>query len=241
MRFAQQLIAGRLVRHYKRFLAEVELAEGEIITVHCPNSGSMLGCREPGSPVLLSVAANPKRKYPHTWELVQSDGYWVGINTARTNALVREALEKGVIAELQPIEEIRAEVKVSARSRLDFCLTHPALAASAGQREKRHTYLEVKNCTLVEQGRAMFPDAVTSRGTRHLEELLRLCREGHAAAVLFCVQHGGAQFFTPAAHIDPAYAETLARVAAGGVEILAYRATPTPAGITLDTPLPVHL
>lgn len=238
MRFPQPLIAGRLVRRYKRFLADVELAAGEIITVHCPNSGSMLGCREPGSPVLLSVAANPKRKYPHTWELVQSGGCWVGINTARTNALVREALEQGGIAELQPLEEIRAEVKVSARSRLDFCLTHPVSTAPPLGRQ---TYLEVKNCTLVEDGRAMFPDAVTSRGAKHLEELLALRRAGNRAVVLFCVQHGGARSFSPAAHIDPHYAETLARVAANGVEILAYRAIPTPTAIFVDTPLPVHL
>ncbi len=238
MHFDQQLIPGRLVRRYQRFLADVELADGEVITVHCPNSGSMLGCREPGSPVLLSLAANPRRKYRHTWELVQSEGFWVGINTARTNSLVREALESGVIAELQPVAAIRAEVRVSAPSRLDFCLDHGA--ATPADRP-RQTYLEVKNCTLVEDGVAMFPDAVTSRGARHLEELLTLRRAGHGAAVLFCVQHGGAGSFTPAARIDPGYTRTLARVAAAGVRVLAYRARTTPAGIVIDTSLPVLL
>jgi sugar fermentation stimulation protein A len=232
MRFDQPLLAGRLIRRYQRFLADVELADGEPITVHCPNSGSMLGCREPGSPVLLARAANPRRKYPYTWELVQSHGIWVGINTARTNALVREALAAGVIKELPPPAAIRAEVRVSPRSRLDFLLAYGP---------GRQTYLEVKNCTLVADGVALFPDAVTSRGTRHLEELLALRRAGHGAAVLFCVQRGDARSFAPAAAIDPAYAAALGRAAAGGVLVLAYRATPTPAGIVVDTPLPVVL
>lgn len=232
MHFGQELLPGRMIRRYQRFLADVQLVDGTEITVHCPNSGSMLGCVEPDGPVLLSVAANPARKYRHTLELVWVDGVWVGINTARTNALVREALENGVIGEPQPLAAIRAEVKVSAHSRLDFCLEHG---------NGRVSWLEVKNCTMAENGVAMFPDAVTSRGTKHLAELLTLRQAGDGAAVLFCVQRGDAHSFAPAADIDPVYATALQQAAAGGVKVLAYRATPTPSEIIIDTPLPILL
>jgi len=231
MRFTEELLPARMIRRYQRFLADVRLPDGTEITVHCPNSGSMMGCVEADGPVLLSVAANPKRKYRHTLEMVRVAGVWIGINTSRTNALVREALVNGVIGELQPAVAIRAEVKVSARSRLDFQIDHG---------DGCTTYLEVKNCTLAEAGVAMFPDAVTVRGTRHLEELLALRAAGHGAAVLFCVQRGDARCFAPAARIDPSYAAALHRAAAGGVKILAYRAAPTPREIILDTPLPVQ-
>ncbi len=230
MRFSEELIPARMIRRYQRFLADVRLVDGTEITVHCPNSGSMLGCVEKEGPVLLSTAANPARKYRHTLELVWVDGVWVGINTARTNALVREALENGVIDELRPVTAIRAEVKVSAHSRLDFGLEHG---------NGRISWLEVKNCTLAENGVAMFPDAITSRGTKHLAELLTLRQAGEGAAVLFCVQRGDARSFTPAARIDPVYAAALQKAAAGGVKVLAYRATPTPTGIIIDTPLPI--
>ncbi|MFH7320842.1 DNA/RNA nuclease SfsA [Desulfurivibrio sp. D14AmB] len=226
------LIRARMIRRYQRFLADVRLEDGRELTVHCPNSGSMLGCIEENGEVVLSVSTNPGRKYPHTLELVKVAGVWVGINTARSNALAREALENGVIRELQPLAAIRAEVKVSAHSRLDFLLDHGG---------GRLTYLEVKNCTLAEDGLALFPDAVTSRGTRHLGELLSLVQAGHGAALLFCVQRGDVGSFAPAGRIDPAYAAALGEAAAGGVRILAYRAAPTPGRILLDTPLPVRL
>lgn len=232
MKFAQELIPARMIRRYRRFLADVRLADGDELTVHCPNSGSMRGCVEPGGAVLLSRSANPGRKYPHTMELVQVGGVWIGINTARTNALVREAIAAGVIGELQPAAAIRAEVRVSARSRLDFLIEHGG---------GRQTYLEVKNCTLAEGRTALFPDAVTSRGARHLEELLALRQVGAGAAVLFCVQRGDTDHFRPATAIDPAYAAGLARAAAGGVQVLAYRATPSPEGIIVTTRLPVVL
>ncbi|MBW2521971.1 MAG: DNA/RNA nuclease SfsA [Deltaproteobacteria bacterium] len=231
MKFEGKLQAGVLLRRYKRFLADVELDTGETITVHCPNSGSMLGCSEPGSPVMLSRSANPKRKYPHTLEMVQAGSVWVGVNTALTNRLVREALEGGEIEEFGRPDIIRAEVKTSANTRLDFML------ACQGKK----VFMEVKNCSLAEDGRAMFPDAVTARGTKHLLELEALRREGHRAAVFFCVQRGDADIFSPATHIDPLYGETLARVREAGVMVLAYRADVSPGEIRVAQKLPVKI
>ncbi len=219
---------GILIRRYKRFLADIRLENGASLTVHCPNSGSMRGCSEPGSPVIISRADNPRRKYAWTLEMVRNRGVWIGVNTAMTNNLVHEALAGGVIDDFGPVQAIAREVKVSDRSRLDFRITV----------RQRQIYMEVKNCSLAEDGVALFPDAVTSRGTRHLEELARLCGEGFGAAVLFCVQRGDAERFMPAAAIDPLYAETLLRVHARGVAVLAYRAEVTPERIQLTTSLP---
>lgn len=230
MLFPEPLQPGILLRRYKRFLADVRLADGRETTVHCPNSGSMLGCGDPGLPVLLSRAANAARKYPQTLEMVKVGATWVGVNTGLTNRLVREALEKGLFPELGAITAIRPEVKTGA-SRLDFRL-------EAGGRP---LWLEVKNCSLVEGDTALFPDAVTARGTRHLRELLALHRAGQRAAVLFCVQREDAERFAPAGAIDPLYAATLAEVVAQGVLALAARATLTPAAIVIDRRLPIHL
>ena len=227
MRFNPPLKPAVLLRRYKRFLADVELTDGSRITVHCPNSGSMLGCALPGSPVLLSRSDNPRRKYPHTWEMVRVDSTWVGINTARTNHLVREAFVRGIVTEVGPVEHIVAEVKTSAHTRLDFMLT----------RAVGTMYVEVKSCTLVDGETAQFPDAVTARGTKHLHELLALKQAGHAAAVFFCVQRMDARSFTPAAEIDPLYAETLAAVHEQGVRILVYQADVQPQGIEIIRPL----
>ncbi len=231
MKFKQTLIAGQLIKRYKRFLADVELADGTQLTVHCPNSGSMKGCSEPGSAVYLSCSDNPKRKYPHTLELVRVGTTWVGINTALTNHLVKEALEDGAIKEFSSIESLKAEVKVSEKSRLDFCLRNNG----------ETVYLEVKNCSMAQDRAAMFPDAVTVRGTKHLHELARLHEQGYGAAVLFCVQREDVDFFVPARHIDPTYAETLCEVAAKGVQVLAYRAMIDPKEIKVVAPLPVML
>jgi sugar fermentation stimulation protein A len=231
MKFDQKLQPGTLIRRYKRFLADVELDKGKTITVHCPNSGSMLGCSEPGSPVMLSRSENPKRKYPHTLEMVQAGSVWVGVNTTLTNHLVREALEDGVIEEFGRPEKIRAEVKTSANTRLDFLL----------ECQGKKVFMEVKNCSLAEDGRAMFPDAVTARGTKHLLELEALRREGHGAAVFFCVQRDDADSFAPATHIDPLYSETLAQVQEAGVMVLAYRADVSPGEIRVAWKLPVKI
>jgi sugar fermentation stimulation protein A len=159
------------------------------------------------------------------------DGCWVGINTGRTNHLVREAIENGVITDFREINRIQAEIKVSAGSRLDFLLF----------RGSEKIYVEVKNCTLVEERRAMFPDAITSRGTKHLRELAELAHGGHGAAIFFCVQRMDGEVFAPATHIDPLYARTLAEVVEQGVKVMAYQALVSPAEIRLTHALPVQL
>ncbi len=180
---------------------------------------------------MISAAANPKRKYSYTLELVIVGECWVGINTSRTNHLVHEAFEKGRITEFKSIEHIEREVKTSAHTRLDFKLVTA----------DKNIYVEVKNCTLVEHGIAMFPDAVTSRGTKHLHELLALKQAGNEAAVLFCIQRQDSESFSPACKIDPRYAETLAEVQRSGVMVLAYEAAVSPETIEITSSLPVRM
>ena len=231
MQFKQDLQPGILIKRYKRFLADIELADKKVLTVHCPNTGSMLGCSEPGSPVMVSRSDNPGRKYPHTLEMVQAGSAWVGVNTSLTNKIVREALENRVVKEFGSLDLITQEVKTSAHTRLDFLL----------EREGSSIYMEVKSCSLAENRAAMFPDAVTVRGTKHLHELAALKKQGHRAAVFFCVQRQDADWFMPARHIDPVYAETLVRVASEGVMVLAYQADVNPKEIIITRKLPVKL
>ncbi len=231
MKFVSPLIHGTLIKRYKRFLADITLDTGEIITAHCPNTGTMLSCSAPGSPVALSVSDNPKRKYPHTLEMIQVKDTWVGVNTSRTNKLVAEAIEKGQIAEFQDIDRIKAEVKVSEKSRLDLQLFHG----------EESTFVEIKNCSLAEDNCAMFPDAVTTRGTKHLNELCKLVEDGNRACIFYLVQRTDADRFTPASHIDPLYSETLTKAEEAGVMILVYQAQVNPEGIEVVRRLPFDL
>ena len=201
------LIRGRLVKRYKRFLADIELDDGRVVTAHCPNSGSMKGCREAGAPVWISTSDNPKRKLKYTWEVIRTRSSFIGINTMVPNRLVRDAAAAGAIKELAMYSTVKSEVKTSDGTRLDLMLSD-----ESGKR----CYIEIKNCTLVEDGVAMFPDAVTTRGQKHLEELVRLKQEGHRAVIFYLIQRMDARVFTPAA----AYAQKLARAVDNGVEIL---------------------
>ena len=223
------LIAGRLIKRYKRFLADVELEDGNIVTAHCPNSGSMKGCATPGSRVFLSRSPNHSRKYPLTWELVEADGCWAGINTGLPNRLTREAIENGVVTELQGYDSIRPEVPYGEHSRIDLLLE-----GLSGR-----CYVEVKNVTLVEGKRALFPDAVTIRGQKHLNELMRVVQEGDRGVIFFTVQRGDGESVSPADIIDPEYGRLLRLALANGVEALAYRAQVTPQEILLTERLPV--
>ncbi len=220
-----------LIRRYQRFLADVELADGTVVTAHCPNSGSMKGCAVPGSLVLVSLAANPHRRCRFTWELVFVNDQWIGINTALPNRLVREGIEDGTVAELQGYERIKNEVPYGERSRIDLLLE-----GAPGR-----CFVEVKNVTLVEGTVALFPDAVTTRGQKHLRELMRVVREGGRGVIFFTVQRGDGEAVAPADTIDPEYGRLLRQAVASGVEALAYRARVTPQAIRLDRRLPVLL
>lgn len=240
MKFAQALVPGRLVRRYKRFLADVELEGGGVVTAACPNTGSMLGCCEPGSRAWLSESDSPTRKYRHTWELAEARppgrarGVMVGINTGLPNRLVAEAVEAGVIAELGGYATIRREVPFGEeRSRIDLVLESPSRPAC---------FVEVKNVTAaVEAGVALFPDAVSARGTKHLRELVRVKAQGLRPVLVFCVQRGDVREVRPADAIDPLYGATLREAVAAGVEVMAWRARVTPRAIALETRIPVTL
>jgi len=226
------LFPGILVKRYKRFLADVKLTDETVVTAHCPNSGSMLGCNLPGSPVLVSLSSNPDRKLPYTLELVQVNGFWVGLNTMLPNRLAEEAIQNGIISELQGYTEIRREVPYGREhSRIDLLL-------EGGQGA---CYVEVKNVTLVQNDLALFPDAVTERGQKHLRELMQVVRNGFRGVILFTVQRGDGHAVAPADQIDPVYGRLLRLAVENGVEALAYRAIITPENIQLNERLPVLL
>ncbi len=207
------LLKGRLIKRYKRFLADVVLDSGKMVTAHCPNSGSMRGCAVPGAQVWLSESDNPRRKLAYTWELVETPASLVGINTQVPNRLVKNAIEQGHIPELRGYTKVLSEVKTSEHTRLDLKLEHASGPCC---------YVEIKNCTLLENRQAMFPDAVTTRGQKHLDELVTLAEKGDRCVIFYLVQRMDAEVFAPAGHIDGAYARKLNIAIQNGVEILAY-------------------
>ena len=209
--FFPTLITGVLIKRYKRFLADVELDNGKKLTVHCPNSGSMKGCAISGSKIWLSKSDNPRRKYKYTWELIQTPDTMIGINTLLPNKLVKQAIENKEIEELSGYDHVKAEVKTSAHTRLDLMLEK-----DTGEK----CFVEIKNCTLVEDKTAMFPDAVTLRGQKHLEELEHLVSIGSRGVIFFLIQRMDAEKFRPADEIDPSYAAKLKKAFKNGVEII---------------------
>lgn len=225
------LVEGRLIKRYKRFLADVELADGTVVTAHTPNTGRMIGCSEPGRPVWLSLHESPTRKYPYTWELIEMPYSLVGLNTMVPNKLVARAAALGFIAETDGPTEVETEVSCG-QSRLDLRLT-----GKWGQ----VIMVEVKNCTLAEDGVAMFPDAVTARGSKHIDELVAQVQKGHRAAVMVLVQRADANIFKPADHIDPEWGRRLRLAMYEGVELWVYQADISLTSISLGRPLPVYL
>jgi sugar fermentation stimulation protein A len=226
------LIGGVLLRRYKRFLADVRLRNNHVVTAHCPNTGTMKTCSRPGRPVWLSRHDNPARKYRYTWEIIDMADSLVGVNTAVPNRLVRLGVLAGEIQALRGYDEARPEVRINAQTRLDLLLTGPG---------RRPCYVEVKNCTLVQQGRAEFPDAVTRRGRKHLDELADLVAHGARSVIFYLIQRMDASSFSPADAIDPEYGRTLRRAAERGVEVLAYDVDIDMQRIRLHRPLPVVL
>jgi sugar fermentation stimulation protein A len=223
------LIEGVLQRRYKRFLADVELAGGEVITVHCPNTGAMTGCADPGSRVWLSHSDSASRKYPHTWELVDTAQGLACIRSVLANKVVGEALEARRVPQLADYLSLRREVKYGANSRVDFLLERPG----------QQVYVEVKSVTLcLGDGLGAFPDAVSERGRKHLGELSAVRHSGARAVLFFCVFHTGIERVSVARDIDPAYATALAQAMASGVEVIAWKSEVSPGGLELVRPLP---
>jgi sugar fermentation stimulation protein A len=206
------LVPGTLIQRYKRFLADVRLEDGRVITAHSTNTGSMKTCWEPGDRVLLEPAANPDRKLKFTWLAVERPGGWVGVETGMPNRVVAEAARKDALPGLTGLHEVRTEVKYGVEnSRIDV------LALDG---EERQIFIEVKNTTLKAGDWALFPDAVTERGAKHLRELQGMVQNGHRAAIAFFVHRMDVDRFDAARDIDPAYAAELDRAAATGVMVL---------------------
>ena len=226
-----ELIHGTLIKRYKRFLAVVKLDSGESVTAHCPNTGSMTGCSEPGSSVYLTYHDDPKRKLNYTWQLIQTPDSLVGVNTLVPNRLVELSIRAGVIPEFHPAKDIRREVSVGNKSRIDLQFFNA---------DDQACFIEIKNCTLVEDGIARFPDAITARGVKHLFELERLCLEGHQCVMFYFVQRMDARGFQPADHIDPGYGVALRQVLKSGVQVIVYDVDLDLKGIRLRQSIPCN-
>ncbi|MFU0921864.1 DNA/RNA nuclease SfsA [Kluyvera sichuanensis] len=234
MKFTPPLKHATLIQRYKRFLADVVTPEGETFTLHCPNTGAMTGCATPGDTVWYSTSENTKRKYPHTWELTQTQtGAFICVNTLQANVLAKEAIQANLIPELIGYNTLKSEVKYGEEnSRIDIMLQAD---------DRPNCYIEVKSVTLAENEFGYFPDAVTVRGQKHLRELMGVVAGGERAVLLFTILHSAIEYFSPAHHIDAKYAHLLIEAQKQGVEILAYRAELSADNMTLISPLPIAL
>ena len=235
MKFPAPLKRGRLVRRYKRFLADVFLDDGGAVTVNCPNTGSMLGLTDPGSVIWLSESDKATRKYRYTWEMIEADlgagPTLVGINSGHPNRIVAEAIAAGEIEELAGFASLRREVRYGEASRIDILLEDAKRGAA---------YVEIKNVHLSRRhGLAEFPDCVTERGAKHLRELICMVREGHRAVMVYLIQRGDADRFELARDLDPGYATAFAAATAAGVEAVAYRCRVEPEGIEIESRVPI--
>jgi sugar fermentation stimulation protein A len=233
VKFQSELIEGIILKRYKRFLADVELPSGEVIVAHTANTGSMKTCWEPGWKVLLSYHDNPKRKLKYSLEMTHNNETWIGINTGVPNKLGYEAIEDGTIKELQGYKKIKPEVKIG-KSRIDLLLSE--------SEELPDCYVEIKNVTLKGEGtKVLFPDAVTERGQKHLNELMEIVESGKSACMLYIVQREDVDSFSPADLIDTKYGELLREASNKGVKILCYQCSLSPEEIKIVKPIPVIL
>ncbi len=236
MEIPNDIFEGKIQKRYKRFFADVTLDNGEEVTAHTPNTGSMKTCWEPGWKAIVSFKDDPKRKLKYTLEMTHNGESWIGVHTGHPNKLAKEAIENGVVKELQGYESIKPEYKVG-KSRIDLLLYDGDL-----KEPTRKCFVEIKNVTLLgEKQVALFPDAVSERGQKHLRELTELVQEGHEAAMLYVIQREDVKSFSPAENIDPEYARLLRESAKAGVQVLAYQCHLTPKEIVLRKPLPVKL
>jgi sugar fermentation stimulation protein A len=232
MQFDRPLITGTLIRRVNRFVADIKLRNGHTVQAHCTNTGSLKTCCTPGWEVALSKAANPKRKLKYTWELVHNGTCWIGINTLVPNRIAEEAVRGGRIPELDSYSTVMREKPYGENSRIDLLLTGGAADC----------YVEIKNVTMIgNDGAACFPDAVTTRGLKHLRELQHVVWNGQRAVMLYVIQRSDTTVFRPADSIDPDYAAELRRAVKNGVEALAYRADVSLDGIVIGDPVRVVL
>lgn len=230
MKFDKPLTHGRLIQRYKRFLADVKLDDGKKTTAHCTNSGSMKSCLEEDAEVYMTPVDDPNRKTKYTWEMIKINGSWVGINTNVPNRLAYEALKNGEIKKLSGYDKVKREVTFE-NSRFDIY----------AENSKEQLFLEVKNVTLKDGNYALFPDAITKRGKKHLESLIRVKEQGIRAAMLYVIQRTDVEIFSPAWNIDPEYAKTLKKAYDKGVEIIPVQAKVTPEEIYISKELPFEL
>lgn len=228
MNFNSPLISGTVLKRYKRFFVDVRLADGSIVTAHCPNTGSMKTCIDTDWPCLLSYHNNPKRKLKYGLELTSNGTTWIGVNTHLPNNLVKESIKNQEIPELRGYPNIQSEFKLE-NSRIDLLLSN----------DKQKCFVEIKNVTLIGNNQeALFPDAITERGKKHLDELISLKKSGHRTCMFFLVQREDVNSFRPAHEIDSEYSQKLLHAHAIGVEILVYQASLTPEGIKIKGALP---
>lgn len=232
MQFTPPLKKATLIRRYKRFLADVILEDDTETTIHVANTGAMTGCAQPGDIVWYSVSANVKRKYPLSWELTQTQAnHFICVNTIRANQLAEEAINNTMLNELTAYKSLKREIKYGdENSRIDILL-------SQSDNNQADVYIEVKSVTLLKDQQGFFPDAVTTRGQKHLRELMAIAKEGKRAVLLFAVLHTGITSVTVAKDIDPTYAKLLIAAINSGVEVLAYKATIDQFGIKLQNKL----
>ena len=232
MDITKPLVRGTLIRRYKRFLADVELQDGTQLTAHCPNPGRMIGCSTPGSPVVLRDSQNPKRKLLYTLQTIQEQGTWINVDTSLPNACTEEAIAKELVPDLRGYESMRREVRYGEASRIDILLEDP---------KRGRCYVEVKSATMARGDVALFPDAVTSRGFKHLEELIHVVEAGDRGVIFFFISRGDVTSFEPADDIDPAYGKKLREAVQRGVEAMAWTSKVTPESLTIGAPVLVNL
>ncbi len=230
MKFSKQLVKGTLLKRYKRFLSDIQLESGEIVVAHCTNSGSMKSCIEEGAPVYLTPHDDPKRKTKFTWEMIFMNNHWIGINTGIPNILVYEAIKNKKIPHLDCYDNVSREVKFG-DSRFDVF----------AENKIEKCFIEVKNVTLRIDNKALFPDAVTTRGQKHLKTLIEVKKAGMRAVMFYVIQRQDVEVFGPAKDIDPDYAKMLQLAVENGVEVFAYIAEVSPSQIELVKPLPFAL
>jgi len=230
MIFPTKLVAGKLIKRYKRFLSDVELNDGSIVIAHCTNSGSMKSCVEEDAPVFLSPATDPKRKTKFTWEMIYMNGGWIGVNTLVPNKLAFDAIVAGEIEKLKEYTFVKREVKFD-----DSCFDIYA------ENETERCFIEVKNVTMKEGNYGLFPDAVTTRGRKHLKTLIEVKKQGIRAVMLYVIQRMDVEFFGVAKEIDPEYAISLRKAMDNGVEVIAVQAKVSPDGIEIVGELEVKI